>query len=157
MSEVEKKLEGVLTEYAKMDEALKAMYVRLRDLDTISENYHKSKTSLDASAGNLKAASEAVIQEIEVLRDLAKKLTDSQITVFYEKLYSFEVALQRNFEATSQKHQEMNLENKKTSSSILETLQFNQKKLLKNEKASSIILWLMAITVGLLAFEIFVS
>ena len=64
MSEVEKKLEGVLTEYAKMDEGLKAMYVRLRELDSISENYNKSKTLLDASAGNLKATSAALIQEI---------------------------------------------------------------------------------------------
>ena len=128
MSEVEKKLEGVLTEYAKMDEGLKAMYVRLRELDSISENYNKSKTLLDASAGNLKATSSALIQEIEVLRDLAKKLGDSQITVFNEKL--------DNFEITLQKHQEI---------------------LLKNKKASSVILWLMAITLGLLTFTIFVN
>jgi len=128
MSEVEKKLEGVLTEYAKMDEGLKAMYVRLRELDSISENYNKSKTSLDASAGNLKATSTALIQEIEVLRDLAKKLGASQITVFNEKL--------DNFEITLQKHQEI---------------------LLKNKKASSVILWLMAITLGLLTFTIFVN
>ncbi len=128
MSEVEKKLEGVLTEYAKMDEGLKAMYVRLRELDSISENYNKSKTLLDASAGNLKATSTALIQEIEVLRDLAKKLGDSQINVFNEKL--------DNFEITLQKHQEI---------------------LLKNKKASSVILWLMAITLGLLAFTIFVN
>ena len=128
MSEVEKKLEGVLTEYAKMDEGLKAMYVRLRELDSISENYNKSKTLLDASAGNLKATSTALIQEIEVLRDLAKNLVDSQITVFNEKL--------DNFEITLQKHQEI---------------------LLKNKKASSVILWLMAITLGLLTFTIFVN
>ena len=128
MSEVEKKLEGVLTEYAKMDEGLKAMYVRLRELDSISENYNKSKTLLDASAGNLKATSTALIQEIEVLRDLAKKLSDSQITVFNEKL--------DNFEVTLQKHQEI---------------------LLKNKKASSVIMWLMAITLGLLTFTIFVN
>lgn len=128
MSEVEKKLEGVLTEYAKMDEGLKAMYVRLRELDSISENYNKSKTLLDASAGNLKATSTALIQEIEVLRDLAKKLGDSQINVFNEKL--------DNFEITLQKHQEI---------------------LLKNKKASNVILWLMAITLGLLTFTIFVN
>jgi len=128
MSEVEKKLEGVLTEYAKMDEGLKAMYVRLRELDSISENYNKTKTSLDASAGNLKATSEALIQEIDVLRDLAKKLGDSQITIFNEKLNSFEITLQ--------KHQEI---------------------LQKNKKTSNVNLWLMAITLGLLAFTIFVK
>jgi len=128
MSEVEKKLEEVLTEYAKMDDGLKAMYVSLRELDTVSENYSKTKTSLDASAGNLKATSEALIQEIEVLKDLAKKLGASQITVFNEKL--------DNLEITLQKHQEI---------------------LLKNKKASSVILWLMAITLGLLTFTIFVN
>ena len=44
-----------------------------------------------------------VNQEIEVLKDLAKKLGDSQITVFNEKL--------DNFEVTLQKHQEILLKN----------------------------------------------
>ena len=60
--------------------------------------------------------------------DLAKKLGDSQITVLNEKL--------DNFEVTLQKHQEI---------------------LLKNKKASSVIMWLMAITLGLLTFTIFMN
>ncbi len=92
MSEVEKKLEGVLTEYAKMDDALNDMYVRLRELDTISESYNKTKSSLESSSGNLKATSEALIAEIEILKDLANKLGNSQITTFNTKLDSFALA-----------------------------------------------------------------
>ena len=90
MSEVEKKLEGVLTEYAKMDDGLKDMYVRLRELDSISESYNKTKSSLESSSGNLKATSEALIAEIEVLKDLASKLGKSQIVTFNGKLDSLE-------------------------------------------------------------------
>ena len=90
MSEVEKKLEGVLTEYAKMDDGLKDMYVRLRELDSISESYNKTKSSLESSSGNLKATSEALIAEIEVLKDLASKLGKSQIVTFNDKLDSLE-------------------------------------------------------------------
>ena len=93
MSEVEKKLEGVLTEYAKMDDALKDMYTRLRELDSISESYNKTKSTLDSSSGNLRATSEALIGEIEVLKDLASKLGKSQITTFNDKLDSLESAL----------------------------------------------------------------
>jgi len=92
MSEVEKKLEGVLTEYAKMDDALNDMYVRLRELDTIYESYNKTKSSLESSSGNLKATSEALIAEIEILKDLANKLGNSQITTFNTKLDSFALA-----------------------------------------------------------------
>ena len=92
MSEVEKKLEGVLTEYAKMDDDLNDMYVRLRELDTISESYNKTKSSLESSSGNLKATSEALIAEIEILKDLANKLGNSQITTFNTKLDSFALA-----------------------------------------------------------------
>ena len=93
MSEVEKKLEGVLTEYAKMDDALKDMYVRLRELDSISESYNKTKSSLESSSGNLKATSEALIAEIEILKDLASKLGKSQIMTFNDKLNSLESTL----------------------------------------------------------------
>jgi len=95
MSEVEKKLEGVLTEYAKMDDALKDMYVRLRELDSISESYNKTKSSLESSSGNLKATSEALIAEIEILKDLASKLGKSQIMTFNDKLDSLESALMK--------------------------------------------------------------
>lgn len=93
MSEVEKKLEGVLTEYAKMDDALKDMYVRLRELDSISESYNKTKSSLESSSGNLKATSEALIAEIEILKDLASKLGKSQIMTFNDKLNGLESTL----------------------------------------------------------------
>ena len=95
MSEVEKKLEGVLTEYAKMDDALKDMYVRLRELDSISESYNKTKSSLESSSGNLRATSEALIAEIEILKDLASKLGKSQIMTFNDKLDSLESALMK--------------------------------------------------------------
>jgi len=95
MSEVEKKLEGVLTEYAKMDDALKDMYLRLRELDSISESYNKTKSSLESSSGNLRATSEALIAEIEILKDLASKLGKSQIMTFNDKLDSLESALMK--------------------------------------------------------------
>jgi chromosome segregation ATPase len=95
MSEVEKKLEGVLTEYAKMDDALKDMYVRLRELDSISESYNKTKSSLESSSGNLRATSEALIAEIEILKDLASKLGKSQIMTFNDKLDSLVSALMK--------------------------------------------------------------
>ena len=126
MSEVEKKLEGVLTEYAKMDEGLKAMYVRLRELDSISETYNKSKNLLDASAVNLKSTSDALISEIEVLRDFAQKLSDSQITTFNQKLDNLEITIKKQ-----------------------------QKLLEKNNKTSSAMMWLIALALGLLIFSIF--
>ena len=126
MSEVEKKLEGVLTEYAKMDEGLKAMYVRLRELDSISETYNKSKNLLDASAVNLKGTSDALISEIEVLRDFAQKLGDSQITTFNQKLDNLEITIKKQ-----------------------------QKLLEKNNKTSSAMMWLIALALGLLIFSIF--
>lgn len=95
MSEVEKRLEGVLKEYAKMDDDLKEMYVRLQELDSISESYNKTKSSLESSSGNLKATSEALIAEIEVLRDLASKLGKSQITTFNDKLDSLESTIMK--------------------------------------------------------------
>lgn len=90
MSEVEKKLEGVLTEYAKMDDGLRDMYVRLRELDSISENYGKTKTFLEASSSNLKATSDALISEIEVLKDLTKILGNGDFPALQAKLEALE-------------------------------------------------------------------
>lgn len=95
MSEVEKKLEGVIKEYAKMDDGLRDMYVRLRELDSISDSYNKTNSSLESSSANLKATSEALIVEIEILRDLASKLGKSQITTFNDKLDSLELTISK--------------------------------------------------------------
>ena len=122
MSEVEKKLEGVLTEYAKMDDALNDMYVRLRELDTISESYNKTKSSLESSSGNLKATSEALIAEIEILKDLANKLGNSQITTFNTKLDSFALATNAkfdSFETALKKQQELLYKSRVMSIAIL--------------------------------------
>ena len=106
MSEVEKKLEGVLTEYAKMDDALKDMYIRLRELDSISESYNKTKSSLESSSANLKATSEALIAEIEILRDLASKLGKSQIMTFNDKLDSLSTNMNEKLNGSAYKMNE---------------------------------------------------
>ena len=133
MSEVEKKLEGVLTEYAKMDDGLRDMYVRLRELDSISDSYNKTNRSLESSSANLKATSEALIAEIEILRDLASKLGKSQITTFNDKLDSLSINMNEklngsaykmneklnSFEANLMKQQELLEKNRMICSAIL--------------------------------------
>lgn len=106
MSEVEKKLEGVLTEYAKMDDGLRDMYVRLRELDSISDSYNKTNRSLESSSANLKATSEALIAEIEILRDLASKLGKSQIMTFNDKLDSLSANMNEKLNSSAYKMNE---------------------------------------------------
>ena len=106
MSEVEKKLEGVLTEYAKMDDGLRDMYVRLRELDSISDSYNKTNRSLESSSANLKATSEALIAEIEILRDLASKLGKSQIMTFNDKLDSLSTNMNEKLNGSAYKMNE---------------------------------------------------
>ena len=106
MSEVEKKLEGLLTEYAKMDDGLRDMYVRLRELDSISDSYNKTNRSLESSSANLKATSEALIAEIEILRDLASKLGKSQIMTFNDKLDSLSTNMNEKLNGSAYKMNE---------------------------------------------------
>ena len=106
MSEVEKKLEGVLTEYAKMDDGLRDMYVRLRELDSISDSYNKTNRSLESSSANLKATSEALIAEIEILRDVASKLGKSQIMTFNDKLDSLSTNMNEKLNGSAYKMNE---------------------------------------------------
>ena len=139
MSEVEKKLEGVLKEYAKMDDVLKEMYVRLQELDSISGNYNKTEKILEASSGNLKATSDALISEIEVLKDLASKLGNSEITTFISKLDSFANSINGKLNGSAHKMNEK-------MDSFAASLEIQQDLLQKTKMVSTVNLWLISLT-----------
>lgn len=143
MSEVEKKLEGVLKEYAKMDDDLRDMYVRLRELDSISESYIKAKSSLESSSANLKSTSEALNAEIEILRELASKLGASQFTTFNDKLDRLTINMNEKLNSSAYKM------NEKLNS--FEAVLMKQQELLHKSKMMSIS------TLGLISLALFIA
>jgi len=100
MSEIESQLERIVKEFAETDEALKDLYVQLKDLESVSKTYDSSRATFDEASARLETWTNITMNissdirahfiQLEILAKamdaVCKKLTDAEITTFNNKL-----------------------------------------------------------------------